>query len=59
MISGVAGAKVKNGITGTFDILPSGDPSIGPITISRAGSTFAPITVIRPSAPLVVAARKG
>jgi branched-chain amino acid transport system substrate-binding protein len=59
VITGVAGAKVKNGITGTFEILPSGDPSIGPITISRAGSTFAPIKVVKPSAPLVAAARKG
>ncbi len=59
VISGVAHAKVKNGITGSFDILPSGDPSIGPITISRAGSTFVPRKVIKPSASLVAAARKG
>jgi branched-chain amino acid transport system substrate-binding protein len=59
VISGVAHAKVKNGITGSFDILPSGDPSIGPITISRAGSTFVPRKVIEPSATLVAAARKG
>ena len=59
VISGVAHAKVKNGITGSFDILPSGDPSIGPITISRAGSTFVPSKVIKPSATLVAAARKG
>ena len=59
VISGVADAKVKNGITGTFDILPSGDPSIGPITISRAGNIFVPIRVVKPSAALVAAARKG
>lgn len=59
VISGVADAKVKNGITGTFEILPSGDPSIGPITISRAGKTFTPIKVVKPSAALVAAARKG
>jgi branched-chain amino acid transport system substrate-binding protein len=59
VISGVADAKVKNGITGTFEILPSGDPSIGPITISRAGKSFAPIKVVKPSAALVAAARKG
>jgi branched-chain amino acid transport system substrate-binding protein len=59
VISGVAHAKVKNGITGSFDILPSGDPSIGPITISRAGSTFVPRRVIKPSAALVAAARTG
>jgi len=59
VISGVAHAKVKNGITGSFDILPSGDPSVGPITISRAGKTFVPDSVINPSAKLVAAARHG
>jgi branched-chain amino acid transport system substrate-binding protein len=59
VITGVAHAKVKNGITGSFDILPSGDPSVGPITISRAGKTFVPDTVVDPSAKLVAAARRG
>jgi branched-chain amino acid transport system substrate-binding protein len=59
VIAAVAHAKVKNGITGTFDILPSGDPSVGPITISRAGKTFVPTKVIDPSPSLVAAARRG
>lgn len=59
VISGVADAKVKNGITGTFEILPSGDPSIGPITISRAGKSFTPFKVVNPSPALVAAARRG
>ena len=59
VIAGVSHAKVKNGITGTFDILPSGDPSVGPITVSRAGKTFVPTSVINPSAKLVAAARRG
>jgi branched-chain amino acid transport system substrate-binding protein len=59
VITAVAHAKVKNGITGTFDILPSGDPSVGPITISRAGNTFVPTKVIDPSPALVAAARRG
>lgn len=59
VISGVAHAKVKSGITGSFDILPSGDPSVGPITVSRAGKTFVPQRVVRPSAKLVAAARQG
>jgi branched-chain amino acid transport system substrate-binding protein len=59
VIAGVAHAKVKNGITGTFDILPSGDPSVGPITISQAGKTFVPRKVVEPSAKLVAAARQG
>jgi branched-chain amino acid transport system substrate-binding protein len=59
VITGVSYAKVKNGITGSFDILPSGDPSVGPITVSRAGKTFVPTSVIDPSAKLVAAARRG
>jgi branched-chain amino acid transport system substrate-binding protein len=59
VIAGISHAKVKNGITGSFDILPSGDPSVGPITVSRAGKTFVPDSVIDPSAKLVAAARRG
>ncbi len=59
VISGVSHAKVKNGIAGSFDILPSGDPSVGPITVSRAGKTFVPQQVIKPSSKLVAAARQG
>jgi branched-chain amino acid transport system substrate-binding protein len=59
VIAGVAHTKVKNGITGSFSILPSGDPSVGPITISRAGKTFVPRAVVEPSAKLVAAARRG
>jgi branched-chain amino acid transport system substrate-binding protein len=59
VISGVSHAKVTNGITGSFKILASGDPSVGPITISRAGSTFVPQQVIKPSTKLVAAARQG
>jgi branched-chain amino acid transport system substrate-binding protein len=59
VIAGISRAKVKNGITGSFDILASGDPSVGPITVSRAGKTFVPDSVIDPSAKLVAAARRG
>jgi branched-chain amino acid transport system substrate-binding protein len=58
-IAGVSHAKVRNGITGSFKILPSGDPSVGPITVSKAGKTFAPVKVIKPSSQLVAAARQG
>ena len=34
--------SVRNGITGSFEILPSGDPSVGPITVSVARKTFVP-----------------
>ena len=50
---------MKNGITGSFDILPSGDPSVGPITISGARKTFAPVSEVEPGQSLVKAARQG
>ncbi len=59
VITGVAHAKVTNGITGSFKILASGDPSVGPITVSQAGKTFVPKSVIKPSSSLVAAARQG
>ena len=59
VIAGVQGAKVKDGITGSFRILPSGDPSVGPITVSVARRSFVPRQVIEPGAKLVAAARGG
>ncbi len=61
--SGVIGAmratKIHNGITGSFTILGSGDPSVGPITISVAKSSFVPTGVVDPGSSLVTAARHG
>jgi branched-chain amino acid transport system substrate-binding protein len=59
VIDAVRATKVKNGITGSFEILPSGDPSIGPITVSVAKSSFVPERVIEPGQGLVKAARHG
>ena len=59
VIDAMMGAKVTNGITGSFDILPSGDPSVGPITVSVAKQSFVPTRVIKPSPGLVKAARQG
>jgi len=58
-IEAVRSTSVKNGITGSFDILPSGDPSIGPITVSVAKKTFVPFQVVEPAPALVKAARHG
>jgi branched-chain amino acid transport system substrate-binding protein len=58
-ITGVTHAKVDNGIIGSFKILASGDPSVGSITVSQAGKTFVPKSVIKPNSSLVAAARKG
>ena len=59
VIDAVRGAKVRNGITGSFDILASGDPSIGPITVSVAKKSFVPVREVEPGAGLVKAARHG
>jgi branched-chain amino acid transport system substrate-binding protein len=59
VIDAVRSTKVKNGITGSFNILPSGDPSVGPITISVAKGSFVPERVIQPGQGLVKAARHG
>ncbi len=59
VVDAVRNAKVRNGITGSFDILPSGDPSVGPITVSVAKKSFVPVREVEPSAGLVKAARHG
>jgi branched-chain amino acid transport system substrate-binding protein len=59
VIAAVRSTSVHNGITGSFDILPSGDPSIGPITVSVARNTFVPFQVLEPGPGLVKAARHG
>jgi branched-chain amino acid transport system substrate-binding protein len=59
VIEAVNSTKVSNGITGSFEILPSGDPSVGPITVSVAKATFVAFKVVKPSSALVKAARQG
>jgi branched-chain amino acid transport system substrate-binding protein len=58
-IAAVRSTSVHNGITGSFDILPSGDPSVGPITVSVARKSFVPFQVMEPGPALVKAARNG
>jgi len=58
-IDAVRATSVHNGITGNFEILPSGDPSVGPITVSVAKKSFVPFQVMKPGAALVKAARQG
>jgi branched-chain amino acid transport system substrate-binding protein len=59
VIDAVRKTNVQNGITGSFQILASGDPSVGPITVSVARSSFVPSRVITPGQNLVKAARGG
>ncbi len=59
VIGAVRNTDVKNGITGSFSVLPSGDPSFGPITVSVAKKTFVPVSELHPAQSLVAAARHG
>jgi branched-chain amino acid transport system substrate-binding protein len=59
VIAAVRNARISNGITGSFRILPSGDPSIGPITVSVARKSFVPVREVEPGQALVGAARRG
>jgi branched-chain amino acid transport system substrate-binding protein len=59
VIAAVFKARVRNGITGSFSILPSGDPSVGPITVSVARKSFVPVRELHPGQQLVSAARNG
>jgi ABC-type branched-subunit amino acid transport system substrate-binding protein len=51
--------RIHDGITGSFRILPSGDPSVGPITVSVARKTFVPVQELHPGQSIVSAARQG
>jgi branched-chain amino acid transport system substrate-binding protein len=59
VIEAVRATSVRDGIVGSFDILPSGDPSVGPITISVAKKSFVPVREVDPGQRLVAAARHG
>jgi len=59
VLDAVRETNVSNGITGSFSILPSGDPSLGPITISVAKKSFVTVREIDPGPRLVAAARHG
>jgi branched-chain amino acid transport system substrate-binding protein len=59
VLDAVRETHVSNGITGSFSILPSGDPSLGPITISVAKKSFVTVVEIDPGSRLVAAARHG
>jgi branched-chain amino acid transport system substrate-binding protein len=45
------------GIIGAYRLESSGDPSVGPITVLQAGSSFTPFREIRPQPQVVTAAR--
>jgi branched-chain amino acid transport system substrate-binding protein len=51
--------RVTNGITGTFSIKPTGDPTPAPIAISKAAGTFELEKTITPASNLINAARNG
>jgi branched-chain amino acid transport system substrate-binding protein len=57
VIDALFDVQIEDGIVGDFRIEPSGDPSEGPITISRAAERFEPLEAIEPPPALVSAAR--
>jgi branched-chain amino acid transport system substrate-binding protein len=59
VIAALFKTRIRDGITGSFRILSSGDPSVGPITVSVAKSSFVPVRELHPGAALVSAARQG
>jgi branched-chain amino acid transport system substrate-binding protein len=59
IITALLQAKVDQGIVGNFEITPTGDPSVGPISVSVARDTFELAKEISPPANLVTAARGG
>ena len=50
-------AKRTNGILGSYEIQPNGDPSVGPVTIFVAQDAFESYAEVTPSKALVAAAR--
>ncbi len=59
VLNAIRQTKVRGGITGSFNITASGDPSVGPITVSVAKQSFVPTRVVKPSPALIKAARQG
>jgi branched-chain amino acid transport system substrate-binding protein len=59
VITGLLQAEVDKGIVGVFTITPTGDPSVGVISVSVAGDTFELAKEITPPPELVTAARGG
>jgi branched-chain amino acid transport system substrate-binding protein len=57
IIEALFATRGGGGILADYDIEPSGDPSVGPVTILRAGATFEPELEVRPEDRLVAAAR--
>jgi hypothetical protein len=53
----VLATRGGGGILHPYDIEPSGDPSVGPITVLKADSRFGPFREVTPQAGAVRAAR--
>jgi ABC-type branched-subunit amino acid transport system substrate-binding protein len=59
VIAAMFKTRIHDGITGSFSILRSGDPSVGPITVSIARKSFLPVRELHPGPRLVSAALHG
>ena len=56
-VRAIFATKGGSGILHKYDIDPSGDPSVGPVTVLRAASSFVPFKVVTPKPSVVRAAR--
>jgi branched-chain amino acid transport system substrate-binding protein len=59
IVDALFGVQIEGGIVGSLSIERSGDPDVGPITISEAGETFETVEEIIPPDSLVDSARVG
>jgi branched-chain amino acid transport system substrate-binding protein len=57
VVAAVLATRGGGGILGRYDLQPSGDPSVGPITVLRAGASFGHYLEVTPPPSLVRAAR--
>jgi branched-chain amino acid transport system substrate-binding protein len=57
VIDALSRSKARGGILGSFDFEPSGDPSVGPVTVFVARTTFEPFAEVTPTIRLADAAR--
>jgi ABC-type branched-subunit amino acid transport system substrate-binding protein len=57
VIEALFGAKIENGIVGSFEITRTGDPSVSPISVSEAADAFELSEGITPEPATIDAAR--
>ncbi len=57
IVQSIFATPVEEGLVGDYEFEATGDPSVGPITVLEAGTTFKPLEVVTPDPKTVSAAR--